>query len=108
PVGLGGVRGARPEDRQGLPGTRREVRRDDDRARTAARVRRGQPSVVTAGDGLVLALDQGSHASRAVLFDAAGREVAQAFVPVATRREGTDRVEQDAEELVRSLRTALQ
>src|SRR5690606_35751457 len=84
PVGLGGVRGARPEDRQGLPGTRREVRRDDDRARTAARVRRGQPSVVTAGDGLVLALDQGSHASRAVLFDAAGREVAQAFVPVAT------------------------
>ena len=64
--------------------------------------------MVTAGDGLVLALDQGSHASRAVLFDAAGREVAQAFVPVATRREGTDRVEQDAEELVRSLRTALQ
>ncbi len=61
-----------------------------------------------AGDGLVLALDQGSHASRAVLFDAVGHEVAQAHVPVATRREGTDRVEQDAEELVRSLRTALQ
>jgi glycerol kinase len=61
-----------------------------------------------AADGLVLALDQGSHASRAVLFDAAGREVAQAYVPVATRREGTDRVEQDAEELVRSLRTAVQ
>jgi glycerol kinase len=60
------------------------------------------------GDGLVLALDQGSHASRAVLFDAAGHEVAQAHVPVATRREGADRVEQDAEELVRSLRTALQ
>ena len=64
--------------------------------------------MVMAGDGLVLALDQGSHASRAVLFDAAGREVTQAQVPVATRREGTDRVEQDAEELVRSLRTALQ
>ena len=64
--------------------------------------------MVTAGDGFVLALDQGSHASRAVLFDAAGQEVAQAHVPVATRREGTDRVEQDAEELVRSLRTALQ
>jgi glycerol kinase len=60
------------------------------------------------GDGLVIALDQGSHASRAVLIDAAGSEVAQAHVPVATRREGTDRVEQDAEELVRSLRTALQ
>ena len=60
------------------------------------------------GDGLVIALDQGSHASRAVLFDATGSEVAQAHVPVATRREGTDRVEQDAEELLRSLRTALQ
>jgi glycerol kinase len=60
------------------------------------------------GGGLVIALDQGSHASRAVLFDAAGNEVAQAHVPVATRREGDDRVEQDAEELVRSLRTALQ
>ena len=61
-----------------------------------------------AGDGRVLALDQGSHASRAVLFDIAGNEVAQAHVPVATRREGTDRVEQDPEELVRSLRTAVQ
>ena len=60
------------------------------------------------GDGLVVALDQGSHASRAVLFDAAGNEVTQAHVAVATRREGTDRVEQDAEELVCSLRTALQ
>jgi glycerol kinase len=60
------------------------------------------------GDGLVLALDQGSHASRAVLFDAAGNDVAQAHVPVATRHEDTDRVEQDAEELVRSLHTALQ
>ncbi len=61
-----------------------------------------------AGDGRVLALDQGSHASRAVLFDAAGNEVAQAHVPVATRREGSDHVEQDPEEIVRSLRTAVQ
>lgn len=60
------------------------------------------------GDGRVLALDQGSHASRAVLFDAAGQEIAQAHVPVATRREGTDRVEQDPDEIVRSLRTAVQ
>ena len=60
------------------------------------------------GDGLVIALDQGSHASRAVLFDAAGNEVAQAHVPVATRHSGDDRVEHDPEELVRSLRTALQ
>lgn len=60
------------------------------------------------GDGLVLALDQGSHASRAVLFDASGHELAQAHSPVATRREGDDRVEQSAEELVLSLRTAVQ
>jgi glycerol kinase len=60
------------------------------------------------GDGLVIALDQGSHASRAVLFDAAGNEVAQAHVPVATVHDGDDRVEQDPDELLRSLRTALQ
>lgn len=63
---------------------------------------------MTPGDGLVLGLDQGSHASRAVLFDAAGTELAQAHVPVATRREADDRVEQDADELVRSLRTAIE
>ncbi len=64
--------------------------------------------MTSAGDGLVLALDQGSHASRAILFDAAGSELAHAHVPVATRHSGEDRVEQDAEELVRSLRTAVE
>lgn len=58
--------------------------------------------------GVVLALDQGSHASRAVLFDAAGRELGQAHVPVGTSREGNDRIEQDPEELLRSLLTAAQ
>ena len=58
--------------------------------------------------GVVLALDQGSHASRAVLFDAGGRELAQAHVPVATQREAGDRVEQDPDELLRSLLTAVQ
>lgn len=57
-------------------------------------------------DALVLALDQGSHASRAVLFDASGAEVAEARQPVATRRSGDDVVEQDPEELFASLRTA--
>ena len=71
-VGLGAVRGARPEDGARLPRARRPFRRDDGRARPAARLRGEPPPVVTAGDGLVLALDQGSHASRAVLFDAAG------------------------------------
>jgi glycerol kinase len=55
---------------------------------------------------LVLALDQGSHASRAVLFDACGAEVAQALQAVGTRRNGDDVVEQDPEELLASLRTA--
>jgi glycerol kinase len=57
-------------------------------------------------DALVLALDQGSHASRAVLFDATGAEVAQAHQPVGTRREGGDVVEQDPQELLASLQTA--
>jgi glycerol kinase len=55
---------------------------------------------------LVLALDQGGHGSRAILFDTSGRQVAEALVPVATTREGTDVVEQDPAELVRSLEEA--
>jgi glycerol kinase len=58
-----------------------------------------------AGD-LVLALDQGGHASRAVLFDADGHELTDAHVPVATYRDGTDRVEHDPDELAGSLRLA--
>ncbi|RPI17298.1 MAG: hypothetical protein EHM60_00120, partial [Lysobacterales bacterium] len=57
-------------------------------------------------DDVVLALDQGSQSSRAVLFDAAGRELAVASVPVGTRREGADRVEQAPDELVASLELA--
>jgi len=57
-------------------------------------------------DSLVLALDQGSHASRAVLFDAAGELLAEAHQPVGTRRGREDVVEQDPVELVESLRTA--
>ena len=58
--------------------------------------------------GFVLALDQGGHASRAVAFDMRGRELAAAHVPVATSRDGTDVVEQDPAELVRSLQVAAQ
>ena len=56
--------------------------------------------------GLVLALDQGGHGSRAVLFDARGREVAVAHVPVGTTHEAGGIVEQDPDELVRSLQVA--
>ena len=57
-------------------------------------------------EGCTLALDQGSHSSRAVLFDTVGTQVASAHVPVGTRREGDDRVEQEPWELLQSLRTA--
>ena len=56
----------------------------------------------------VLALDQGSHASRACLFDESGSLLAAASVAVATLRRGAAEVEQDADELVRSLRSAAQ
>jgi len=59
-----------------------------------------------AHDMLVLALDQGGHASRAVLFDASGEPVADAHVPVATFNDGPDRVEHDPDELAVSLRVA--
>jgi glycerol kinase len=54
----------------------------------------------------VLALDQGSHASRACLFDESGTLLASASVPVGTVRRGLAEVEQDADELVHSLRSA--
>lgn len=55
---------------------------------------------------VLLALDQGGSSSRAIAFDASGVQVGSASVRVAERREGDDRVEQDPEELVESLRTA--
>ncbi|MCC7460969.1 MAG: hypothetical protein IT480_00765 [Gammaproteobacteria bacterium] len=54
----------------------------------------------------MLALDQGSHASRAVVFDAAGQACASAAVPVATQRRGASEIEHDPAELLGSLRTA--
>jgi glycerol kinase len=56
---------------------------------------------------LVLAIDQGSLSTRAVLFDASGREVAEAHVPVAVARTEPDRVEQDPAELAQSVRQAI-
>lgn len=53
-----------------------------------------------------LALDQGGHASRALVFDHAGHLITQAFAPIHTQRDG-DHVEHDAQELVHSLRQCL-
>ena len=57
---------------------------------------------------LYLALDQGGHASRAILFDAKGAALAHAYAPVATVRPAADRVEHDPEQICESLRTAIE
>lgn len=56
---------------------------------------------------LFLALDQGGHSSRALVFSAAGALIAGAQVPVATHSPQSGRVEQDAGELATSLRSAI-
>ncbi len=56
---------------------------------------------------LWLALDQGGHASRALVFDQQGRQVAQAYAAIGTQRTGPDRVEHDADEIVQSLLTVI-
>lgn len=57
-------------------------------------------------DALYLALDQGGHASRALVFNGQGEPVAQAVQDIATTRNG-DCIEHDAEELVASLIAAI-
>lgn len=56
---------------------------------------------------LLLALDQGSSSSRAVLFDLKGRIVALAQRPVRTRRPKAGWAEHDPLELARTLESAL-
>ena len=54
-----------------------------------------------------LALDQGGHSSRALVFDAGGTLVASASVPIGTHRDALGHIEHDPEELVRSLQQAI-
>ncbi len=54
----------------------------------------------------VLALDQGGHASRAMVFDTQGRMLASAERRIATRRVGLAKVEHSPTALLRSLREA--
>lgn len=56
---------------------------------------------------LFLALDQGGHSSRALVFSARGDLVASARQPVATRYPHPGWVEQDADALVDSLRATI-
>ncbi|GMQ87191.1 MAG: glycerol kinase GlpK [Gammaproteobacteria bacterium] len=55
----------------------------------------------------VLAIDQGTHASRALLLDQDGQVVARSLHPVTLVRPRPGRVEQDAEQLVSSVQAAV-
>lgn len=57
---------------------------------------------------LYLALDQGGHASRALVFDNSGQLLDSAFAEIHTQRHGDDRVEHDAEALLSSILLAAQ
>jgi glycerol kinase len=54
-----------------------------------------------------LCLDQGGHASRALVFDARGEQQASALREVSVRSLAPDRVEQSPEELVSSLKAVI-
>lgn len=56
---------------------------------------------------LYLVLDQGGHASRALVFDAHGECVARSLQTIAVSHPANDRVEHDAEEVVASLLQAI-
>lgn len=56
---------------------------------------------------LYLAIDQGGHASRALVFDADGKALAQSMVEIADRRPAPDRVEIDADALLASVAAAI-
>ncbi len=55
----------------------------------------------------VLAVDQGTHASRAVVFDAQGQIVARRLYPIDLARPHPDRAEQNAEQIADSVEQAI-
>lgn len=57
---------------------------------------------------LYLVIDQGGHASRALVFDDKGRVVGEGYEEIGTLRAGDDRVEHDPEEIVRSITGAIE
>jgi len=58
---------------------------------------------MNADDGLILAIDQGTRSSRAILFDAEGRQVALASREIGLNRIDHFHVEQDGTEILASL-----
>lgn len=59
-------------------------------------------------DTLVLAIDQGTHATRAVLFDDRGRAMARASAPVDLQHHGPAEVEQSPRQILQSLQTVVE
>lgn len=57
-------------------------------------------------ESVYLALDQGGHASRAIVFDGRGELIAQAFAPISTLRPAAGLVEHDPDQIIDSLLTA--
>jgi glycerol kinase len=55
----------------------------------------------------ILAIDQGTHATRAIVFDGQGREVASAQQAVMLHRHSRSEVEQDATEILVSMRSVI-
>jgi glycerol kinase len=55
----------------------------------------------------ILAIDQGTHASRAVVFDAHGEAVARQLCPIDLARPQPGRAEQDAEQIADSVEQAI-
>lgn len=58
-------------------------------------------------DDVFVAIDQGGHASRAVAYDRRGRRLASSFAVISTHHNALGHVEHDGEDIVNSVRTAL-
>lgn len=56
---------------------------------------------------LFLCIDQGGHATRAIVFDGEGQLVAEGFQDISVQHPHTDFVEHDADEMLSSVRTAI-
>jgi glycerol kinase len=56
----------------------------------------------------ILAIDQGTHASRALLFDRHGNTIASAHRAIGLIRKDSNRVEQDADEILASVREVIE
>ncbi len=63
--------------------------------------------ICNAPNPLVLAIDQGTHASRALVFDRHGHALSSAVAPVTIAYPNPDWAEQDGNEIVHSVRMAM-